>query len=391
MRIIKKMFRLLLKAAKWTFLVIIVLAVASALYNLTLPEQSRIKDKLLDNEKAYVAETMNLQQTVGDTVWPGWGRLHIPVIAYNEAYAFLIGYPNPPAGWMKMPREEFRGSTWEAVKDDDFFGQTYYRQQLNNPDVTPENFTVKVGEQWVAAMQTNEYASVTFYKEFKNELPPVLNAVFPYKIFWNLLMGEAENYIGGMAHESFHAFQGTAVPHKFTEGENAGRLSQEYPWDNDKNAEGWKQEIKFLHQAYTSGNIDSARWYVRKFVDRRNERRLKAGLSPEMIGYEKNREWLEGLAKYAELKIGLLAEENKTYKPIEQIKNVPGFNSYKKRTRFFNRQLGEVKRTAGRHGESRFYYGGMLQALMLDRLLPGWKTAAFEQDLALDELLKKAV
>lgn len=385
----KKIFRTILKTIKWTILVIVVLAIISAVYNLTLPENSEITEHLSENEKAYVAETMNLQKTLGSEVWPGWGELHIPAIVYNEEYAFLIGYPNPPAGWVKMPAEEFRGTEWNIVETDDFFGETYYRQALPNPDITPENFTVKVGDRWVTTMQTKEYGAVAFYKGFKNELPPVLNAIFPYKIFWNMLMGKAENYIGGMAHEAFHAFQGTVAPERLAESEYASRLSSDYPWENPRNAEVWIEETNLLLAAYHAQSIDEAKQLVAQFLDKRRERRVKTSLNEDMIQYEQKREWLEGLAKYAELKIGLSAEKSKAYSPITEITEVSGFKNYKNRTSYFNRQTDEVKRSAARSGESRFYYVGMLQAVLLDRLMPEWKSAAFNTGIYLEDLMGK--
>lgn len=383
----KKIFRAILKTIKWTLLVIVVLAIISAVYNLTLPEHSEITEHLSEKEKAYIAETMNLRQNLGSEVWPGWGDLHIPAIVYNEEYAFLIGYPNPPAGWYKMPVEEFRGTDWKIVESDDFFGETYYRQELPNPEITPENFTVKVGDRWVTTMQTKEYGAVAFYKGFKNELPPVLNAIFPYKIFWNMLMGKAENYIGGMAHEAFHAYQGTIVPERLTESEYASRLSSDYPWENPKNAEKWIEETNLLLAAYHAQSIDEAKQLATQFTNKRRERRANAKLPDEMIEYEQKREWLEGLAKYAELKIGLCAEENKTYSSFAAIKEVSGFKSYENRTGYFNKQIDEVIRTAKRSGESRFYYVGMLQAVLLDRLMPEWKSVAFDKDVYLEDLL----
>lgn len=383
----KKIFRTILKTIKWTLLVFVALALISAAYNLTLPEHSEIVEHLSEKEKAYIAETMNLQQKLGSEVWPGWGELHIPVIVYNEAYAFLIGYPDPPAGWYKMPAEEFRGTDWKIVESDDFFGKNYYRQALPNPDITPENFTVKVGDRWVTAMQTKEYAAVAFYNGFKNELPPMLNAIFPYKIFWNMLMGKAENYIGGMAHEAFHAFQGTVVPMRLAEGEYASRLSSDYPWEIPENAEAWIEETNRLLTAYHAENNDEAKQLVAQFINIRRERRVDADLSGEMIEYEQKREWLEGLAKYAELKIGLCAEESKAYSPIAEITEVSGFKNYNNRTIHFDRQIEEVKRTAARSGESRFYYVGMLQAVLLDRLMPEWKSTAFDEDIYLEDLL----
>lgn len=385
----KKIFRTILKTIKWTILVIVVLAIISAIYNLTLPKNSEIVEHLSENEKAYVAETMNLQKTLGSEVWPGWGELHIPAIVYNEEYAFLIGYPNPPDGWYKMPVGEFRGTGWEIVESDDFFGKPYYRQALPNPDITPENFTVKVGDKWVTTMQTKEYSAVAFYKGFKHELPPVLNAIFPYKIFWNILMGKSENYIGGMAHEAFHAFQGTKAPDRLAESEYASRLSSDYPWEKAENAEGWIEETNLLLAAYRAESDDEAKQLVVQFLDKRHKRRIDAGLSEDMILYEQKREWLEGLAKYAELKIGLYAGESKDYSPIEDVKEVSGFKNYKTRTSYFDQQINEVKRTAGRSGESRFYYVGMLQAVLLDRFSPDWKNQAFDNQVYLDDLLGK--
>jgi len=391
MKTIKKIFRLILKSVKWTLLLILFLAVVSALYNLTLPSRSKVTNILPEKEKACISETINLLSKVGNDVWPGWGEVQIPIIVYNEEFAFLIGYPNPPAGWKKMPAETFRGSEWQTVKEDDFFGSTYYRQPLPDPDVHPENFTVKVGEQWVATMQTREYAGVAFYNGFKEELPPLLNAVFPYKIFWNLLMGRAENYIGGLTHEAFHAFQGRITPRQFAQAETASGLSGEYPWHQAENAIGWEEEANLLMQAYHSENMDSMQQLVVRFVEKREDRRRSSQLPEKMIQYEKNREWLEGLAKYAELKIGLLAGESKSYQPVDVAGDIDGFKYYTTREKFFKQQVEEVKRSANREGETRFYYGGMLQAMMLDRLMPDWKKEGFAENVYLDDLLKKAV
>jgi hypothetical protein len=37
------------------------------------------------------------------------------------------------------------------------------------------------------------------------------------------------------------------------------------------------------------------------------------------------------------------------------------------------------------------YYTGMAQALLLDRLSPGWKDRAFEQGVWVEDLLRQAV
>lgn len=387
MNMIKRIFRLLLKILKWTLLIVIGLGILSALYNLTLPKESKTVEQLSENQKFYIAEALNLQESMGNNVWPGWGDAFIPVTVYNEEYAFLIGYPDPPAGWLKMPSGEFRGAEWEMVTSDDFFGEAYYRQSLPNPASTPENFTVMVGDRWVASMQTKEYAAIRFYNGFRKELPPVLDAVFPYKIFWNILMGPAEKYITGLAHEAFHAFQGIQATQRFAEAERVAGLERDYPWSDDENAIGWKKEINLLIESYQAESKESTLQLASQFLDQRDRRREEANLSPEMIHYEQNREWLEGLAKYAELTIGMEASQDNNYEKAKEVNNISGFKNYRNYAKYYKQQIEEVRRSATRKSENRFYYTGMLQAVMLDRLMPEWKKEAFEDDVYLEQLL----
>ncbi len=42
-------------------------------------------------------------------------------------------------------------------------------------------------------------------------------------------------------------------------------------------------------------------------------------------------------------------------------------------------------------GDGRFYYTGMAQAIILDRLLPEWKTMAMNEDVFLENLIVIAI
>lgn len=391
MELLKKGFRIIGKGLKWLAILLIALMGVSAIYNTTLSSSSTVTEKLTTTQKAYIAEYFNLQKEVMSDIWTDFEQTKIPVIVYNEEYAFLVGLDNPDSGWYKMPANEHRGDEWEMVENDEFKGKTYYRQHLPDPAVTPENFTVKVGSTWVSTMQTREFAEVSFYNGFKNELPPVINLVFPYKIFWNLIMGEAESYTSGLIHEAFHGYQGNRSIERFARAESIARLSNDYPWYLAKNRAGWDKEAELLIKAFESENDSEAYQYIREYIIARDDRRRAADLTEEMIEYEKNREWLEGLAKYTELKIGLVADETPDYDPASEIKELGDFNNYSKREKYFRNQLSEVQRAAGRSGESRFYYGGMLQAMLLDRLNPDWKNEIFDEDIFLEDLLRNSI
>ena len=186
----------------------LLVVVASGLSNLNLPQHSKVLDHLSELEKARLSEVIHLRHDLGDTTWLGWSQADIPLIVYNEQYAFLIGLPNPPDGWSKVPSLEVRGGPWEEVPDDTFEGQPYYRTPITDPQKTPEGFTVRVGDHWVATFQTREYGQVDFYQGFRRDLPPIISNLIPVRLVWTLLMGKTEAYIAALEHEIFPRLRG---------------------------------------------------------------------------------------------------------------------------------------------------------------------------------------
>lgn len=386
----KRFWRVLLFGLIGLTSLCIVAAGISYAINQNLPKHSQATERLTELEKARLAEAIHLRQSLGDTVWPGWGQAEIPLVVYNEQYAFLVGVRDPAPGWVKMPQNERRGSAWEPVPDDAFQGQTYYRQGLPDPEITPENFTVLVGEQWAASMETKEYMEASFYDGFPEQLPPVLRPIFPYRIIWGLLMGETENYIGGLEHEAFHALEGSLAPDRLEEAEQANQNESRYPWEDSVLQDAWSRETGFLVRAIGAETDQEAADLVGRFLAQRDDRRKVLGLSPELVDYERQREWLEGLAKYAEISAGRLAGSTPGYTFFPALADDPDFKAYASREKFWEGQIDEAKRTAGREGETRFYYSGMAQAVVLDRLLPGWKERAFQPGVMLEDLLREA-
>jgi len=367
---------------------------ASALSNLGLPTQSQPLERLSEPEKARLAETFHLRHAIGDQVWPGWSRAEIPVIVHNEAYAFLVGYPEgqtPPDGWVRPPWDEERGGPWEPVPGDTFQGQTYFRQRLPDPDRTPENFTVRVGDRWAATLWTREYAKISFVSGFRSELPPVLRSIVPYRLLWRFLLGATETYVGGLAHESFHAYQGIEAPQRLDAAELAASLEDRYAWDDEAAEDAWQAELDVLHGAVEASSDAEAADLAREFLVRREERRKVQGLSHQLRDYERQMEWLEGLAKYAELSIQRRAALDAGYEPVAAIGDDPDFHAYRGRDRYWRQQVGEIKRLSGRSGDTRFYYSGFGQAVLLDRFMPEWKSRAWSEDVWLEDLLGEAV
>jgi hypothetical protein len=360
----------------------------SALSNLVLPSHSATIERLSDLDKARVLEAVHLRQTLGDVLWPGWGSAAIPVIQYNEQYAFLVNYPAPPAGWLKMPQRLARGGPWEPVPNDTFDGATYYRQPLSDANSSPEAFTVLVGERWVASMATKQWTQIGLGNEMRKHLPGVLKPIVPYRAFGRLV--NSDWHICGVLHESFHAYQGMTAPERLAEAERSMKVAARYPWEEPIFVEAWQKELDLLADALQAPSQVEMRSLTRQFLTQRRQRREKRNLEAELVGLERQREWEEGLAKYIELAIWRLAASTPGYQSVAAMNTDRGFRRYQGSTRRWSQEVAQLRRGA-RAGDNRFYYSGMAQCFLLDQLVPDWKTKAMTAGVFLEDLLRQAL
>ncbi len=382
----------ILKVAGIIFGLVILTLLISGMRNLSMPTSSRKVEILSEADKARAAEAYQIRAELGHGIWPGWENAEIPIILHNEDYAFLLDYPGlPPRGWVRVPSGEHLGGEWEVVPDDTFQGQVYFRTQLRDSEVTPENFTVRVGEYWAATLFTKEYAEIAFYEGFQEELPGFLQKVFPYRLLWKIAFGSTETYVEAIAHESFHAYQSLQASDRLTEAEEVAYVEDTYPWDDPALEKAWKEELNLLYQALTAESDQMARSLTEDFLRQREARRELEVIGWKEIDYERNREWLEGLAKYSELSLGLAASTSATYQPIASLVQDPDFHNYQNQERYWKGQAAEIKRRSNQAGESRFYYSGMAQSFLLDRLFPGWKDLIWNDGVWLEDLLGQAV
>lgn len=362
----------------------------SWLQNRRLPTASVTPERLSTHQKAILTEVIHLRRVLGDTVWPNWGQADIPLIVYNEAYAFLVAYPDPPDGWLKVPANTLRGGPWELVPDDDFGGSPYYRQRLQ-AGVTPEAYTVLVGERWVASLGTQEWMQIALVDQFRQDLPPFVREIFPYRLATRMLLRGTDGYVCGILHEAFHAYQGIEAAERLAVAERAVRWADAYPHSETAMQEAWQVELDLLAQALRAPADDTDRIaaLARQFLGQREQRRQS--LAPALIDYERQREWAEGLARYAELGIWRAGMQAEAYQPSPGLATDRDFGAYGGYNRRWSQEIDQMRRTAGSSGDGRFYYSGMAQAVLLDRLSPGWKDQAMAEGIFLEDLLSAAL
>jgi hypothetical protein len=204
-------------------------------------------------------------------------------------------------------------------------------------------------------------------------------------------MGSRDRYIIALLHESFHAYQGLLQPERLAAADRTSALEERYPWDDPALKGAWQKELDTLQRAILTTSREERIALARQFLQERRQRRAASALPAQLVDYERQQEWMEGLAKYAELSAGLAAADP-AYRPLPQaLAAIPGFAGYGGYPRFYQAQLREVSRLNNRGGSTRFYYGGMAQAMLLDDLNPAWKPLAMQPEAYLEDLLADAL
>lgn len=364
----------------------------SFLFNAFTPRPETALDRLSELDKARLAEAFQVRQTLGSQILPGWGEADIPVIVYNQAYLFLVGLPEPAEGWVKVPQGTHLGQPWERVPEDTFLGQPYYRQTYEQPDGHTQAFTVRVGERWVASLATYDWMKASMTAQIQGDLPSVLRAVLPVRLFVDQLVPDSDTYIRLIAHESVHAYQGMVTTARLNESERINNVNgASYPSQDEAFSADWQTELNLLNQAMLAETSDETAALVRDFLMQRAARRENANLPPKLIELEQTREWEEGIAKYAELSIAMLAAESSIYTPSEALAADEEFKFYRNAVRNWEREIQQIRRMSKDDGDGRFYYSGFAQAALLDRLAPGWEDQLFTEGVWLEDLLAEAL
>ena len=294
-------------------------------------------------DKTELAEIFRLKADVGDRVWPGFAKCGIPVLLYNDDFEFLIGSADPPSPWVKVP-------------DDDSAGAPYHRR----PRGRVQAFAIEVGGTWAGSIST--LGRMNAKAPFK--LPPDFHVVLAL-------------------HEMFHAFQASQAPERFARALKVYAAEDRYPFKDKEFAAAWTSEGAALAKGIQAADDVAAAAAAREFLKTRDERRTKAALAPDLLGFERELEWLEGLAKYAE--IGF-------YEIAANLPPGPTVFRYAVPMLFIQSDYMRLGNGLGaQSGDLRFYLSGMAQARLLDRLSPGWKDKALPGPASLEDLIREAV
>lgn len=317
---------------------------------------------LSPEDKAQLIETLRLKKLFGSSIWPGFGEAEIPLIQYNERYAFLIGHPGP-------------SPPWTAIDSDLFQGNLYYSREV----AESQAFAVLVGDLWAGSLDTIGHMSRSMKEQLQEKIPP--EKLTPAML--KMMEISPAYHIVALLHEAFHAFQAIQDQKRFCQTQKLYAFEKFYPFDDEAFKSAWNEEGALLALALREQNETKRLEAIERFLAVRAKRRSASSLSAELITFERELEWLEGLAKYVELQFAIKGSsmqeaESKGYRVVRN--RLQADFSY----RMMN--LGDL------HGDLRFYLSGAAQAMILDKVSPVWKQNIMGRtNIGLEDMLKSVL
>jgi len=286
---------------------------------------------LTGKEVKIVASAFEYLAEHGDAIFDGFDEL-TELIVYNRKYEFLI-------------TDGVYENGWDFLGFNETINKNIYRRLANNP----QSFATKIDNHWVGEYCTLNYAPVSLL-----ELIPV---IVPPQFFSQ----DDIAYRSILIHEMTHALQGNRDNDRFDKASRLDAAIDGYFENSDFNA-SLKQEGKILEEAIKLSDKNEIAKKVNEFLHARESRRNDHNMSSSDISNEKEFEWLEGLARYAEL---LASEGSKSI------------------------YADNLDKISQKTGSDWYYASGMAQIILIKKLeIPDWQRKLFYENYSLEDLLK---
>lgn len=305
-----------------------------------LPEVDRVR----------MAEASRLADALGNRVWPDWDKAPFAILLVTPEYEFLMRHPRPSEDFTAIPETT-----------------------ASKPKV------------WFRKRQFSPNLLATF---------PAVGGVS------TIVIGQAENtaaktstpWVITLLHEHFHQLQ-NAQPGYYAgvdslglaRGDQTGTwmLNYAFPYAKPEVRDQFSVMSKALAEALQAKPPADFSRKLASYVEARKA--FRSLLSADDYKYFAFQSWQEGIARYTEYRIALLAAAE--YQPSQEFQGLKDYAPFKKEApaileriekELASVELDKAKRTA-------FYALGAGEALVLDRANPGWRTRYFEDKFSLDE------
>jgi len=334
--------RKILKTVILTIISLIVLIIIGLIVNNRIcykvySSKDTTSNSLSESEKEAVREVYEYLNENGESIFKGFDGRNIDLIVYNKKYEFLFSSKKEENGW-------------EFIEYDESVSRNILRKEAENS----EAFAVKVGDRWVGSFGT--------FATYNKGIIDIIPILFPPQIFFV----DKEYYRGLFIHEMAHAFQGIIDYKRVDTDEHLHDICAKY-YGNSQFQELFKLEGHYLEAAINADSDKDIITNAKLFLETRQERRIKCGMSEEEISNEIEFEWLEGLGRYAE------------------------YYASQGSSKMIVKNLLTIEKKVTTDHDDRYYVAGMAQAMVLDKISDDWQKKVFQEGSTLEECIKSNI
>lgn len=365
---------------KITFSLIFIIVLLA--FSIDVSAQSKDNLKINPLQLISYLEVRNITKTLGNELFPGYDFLKIPILLYRpKVQELLINYPHKPNGFSVY--KGFSPLTDETI---------YVRNDSTIFSIDDQNTNTKIEDIDVLVV-------ADYFSRMRNSIRDIAinrnkDFILDWLDNWNFIPSPYDE-IRLILHEGFHVFQTQKAPNKFADES----LVADYPLLDPVNNTLCSVEGKILKDALLTESQEIRNDKIKEFVAVRTYRHSL--LKKEISEYENLNEYVEGGAKYIEYKFLQAGEK---ILPLKEMYYENGFNGYKDvLSELFKKEMNNMVKVVSisddRFGNKfgtgpmrfRLYYTGACQGLLLDYVMPDWKTTIFKDGVFLCDLLKSAV
>lgn len=292
-------------------------------------------------DRVRLAEAFRIGERLGNEVWRGWSQVPFVVLLVTPEHEFLVRHPRPSNDFAPVGRDDLLGS------------RVFVRNR-------------------------------TF--------PVNLQAAFPVAGIPTVVIGRPENTEAGtstrwvltLLHEHFHQMQ-DFQPGFFRElkglglarGDETGGWMLDFPFPYEEPRLNQELSIlgRALHEAL--GAVGTREFRDRLSAYLRLRRRLRRILSPDDYRYLSLQIWLEGAARYTELRIATLAATRSGVSG--DFRALPDFVPFEREAEALRADIMDALPALElrRSRRATFYPVGAAECLLLDAANPRWRKLYF--------------
>lgn len=317
-------------------------------------------------ELKHIEETYRVLDVVAARIWPGWDDYReVPfLLGFENGLRVLVGHPNPPSGFEVIPDLRCAG---RVVAVD--------RSKLNAVKLEPP---LTAGGGPISYGQTQDGRRVEVV-DMKFTRPGIAKD----KTEKTAEPPTTERQILIYLHELFHCFQREHI--KVPSFGN-------FRFNPDINFAIYSEvEGRALHRAYLEADPDKARQLLKDFLVARHMKR--SGSMNENQGNEESSDELrEGTATYAEMRT-LEVLKSTPFKPGISTAEDGSYHGFADADKLLAQYPRSLERDAAQSESnySKAYTYGCFQALLCQRLFPGWQESLLRSTYFPDKEIGKRI